>query len=137
MAPQVSQQEQEAKQDVELRVMAFARGSSTSPEYQAFMQANDALQQDQEAREPVAAVPAQDGRRCSVRGFDAATLDELKALQVRVKENATLTAFYTTQAALVALLEADQRPDQREDRPAVRPGAAGGVLLRWRPTTPM
>ena len=104
MAQEISQHEQEAKQDVELRVMAFARGIVASPEYQAFMQANGELAKNLEARSLLQQYQLKTNE-VQHRGYDAASLDELKALQVRVKENATLTAFYTTQAALVALLK--------------------------------
>ncbi len=104
MAVEISQQEQEAKQAVELQVMGFARAIVASPEYQAFITANGALAQDQEARSLLQQYQLKTNE-VQHRGYDAESLDELKALQVRVKENATLTAFYTTQAALVALLK--------------------------------
>ena len=104
MAIDVSRQEQEAKQDVELRVMAFARGILETPEYRAFRQANGDLAKNQEARELLRQYQLKTAE-VQRKGFDAASLDELKALQVRVKSNETLTAFYNTQAALVALLK--------------------------------
>lgn len=104
MAPQMSDQEQQARQDVELRVMGFARAIIATPEYRAFMQANGDLARDQEARSLLQQYQLKTAE-VQRRGYDAASLDELKALQVRVKENATLTAFYNTQAALVALLK--------------------------------
>ena len=104
MAVEISQQEQEAKRDVELRVMAFARAIVASPEYQAFMQANGELAKNQEARSLLQQYQLK-MNEVQHQGYDAASLDELKAVQLRVKENATLTAFYTTQAALVALLK--------------------------------
>ncbi len=104
MAQQISEQEQQAKQDVDLRVMGFARAIVASPEYQAFITANGELAKDQEARSLLQQYQLKTNE-VQHRGYDAASLDELKALQVRVKENATLTAFYATQAALVALLK--------------------------------
>ncbi|HIH02914.1 MAG TPA: YlbF family regulator [Methanoregulaceae archaeon] len=104
MAIEVSQQELEAKQDVELRVMAFARGIIASPEYQPFMQTNGDLAKNQETGDLLRKYQLKTAE-VQRKGFDAASLDELKALRVRVKSNETLTAFYNTQAALVALLK--------------------------------
>lgn len=84
--------------------MAFACAIVASPEYQAFITANGELAKDQEARNLLQQYQLKTNE-VQHRGYDAASLDELKALQIRVKENATLTAFYTTQAALVALLK--------------------------------
>jgi cell fate (sporulation/competence/biofilm development) regulator YlbF (YheA/YmcA/DUF963 family) len=104
MTPQMSEQEQQAREDVELRAMGFARAIVATPEYRAFMQANGELAQDREARSLLQQYQLKTNE-VRHRGYDAASLDELKALQVRVRENAILTAFYTTQAALVALLK--------------------------------
>ena len=130
MAVEVSQQEQEAKQDVERRVWAFARAIVDTQEYRSFMDANSALQLDREARELLQQYQLKTAE-VQRKGFDPATLDELKALQVRVKSNETLTAFYNAQAAVVACLK------QTNDRISERIGQQfaqarqGGVLLTW------
>jgi cell fate (sporulation/competence/biofilm development) regulator YlbF (YheA/YmcA/DUF963 family) len=103
MAEQVSQQEQEIRQDVERRVWAFARAIVNTLEYRSFMDANAALQQDREARSLLQQYQLKTNE-VQHRGYDAASLDELKALQVRVRSNGTLTAYYTAQAAVVACL---------------------------------
>jgi len=104
MADQVSQQEQDAGRDVKERVQAFARAILETEEYRAFMRANEALQQDETARDLLNLFQLKTAE-VQRTGFDATGLDALKALQGKVKENETLAAFFATQAALVALLK--------------------------------
>lgn len=92
------------QQDVQNRVRAFAQAIIETEEYRMFMQSNEELEKNTEAQDLL-----QQYQRKQIefqrKGFDAVMLDELKALQMKVKSNETLTKFFSSQAALVALLK--------------------------------
>lgn len=93
-----------SQNDVKVRVQAFAQAILDCEEYRAFMQSNEELQNNQDARNLLFRYQRKQ-QELQLTGYDPATLDELKELQMKVKSNEALTKFYNTQAALVALLK--------------------------------
>ncbi len=92
------------QQDVQNRVRAFAQAIIETEEYRTFMQSNEELEKNQESRNLLFRYQRKQ-QELQWSGYDAATLDELKDLQIKVKNDETLTKFFSSQAALVALLE--------------------------------
>ncbi len=68
------------------------------------MQSHEELKKNTEARDLYLHYQ-QKQQELQFSGYDAATLDELKAIQMKVKSNTTLTNYFTNQATLVALLK--------------------------------
>lgn len=97
-------QQPAAEQDVQRQVEAFARAILETPEYRAFKQASDVLQNDREASDLLQKYEHEKEELLEQIGLDAASLNELRALYDRVKSNATLTAFHSAQRALATLL---------------------------------
>lgn len=97
-------QHQAAEQDVQRQVEAFARAILETPEHRAFMQASDDLQNDREASDLLQQYEHKKAELLEQVGLDTAALNELKAVHDRVRSNATLAAFHSTQSALATLL---------------------------------
>lgn len=86
------------------QVNAFAQAIVECTEYRTFMECNEELDKNLEARELLERYQ-QNQRDLQWSGYDATLLDELKDLQRRVKSDETLTNFFNSQAALVDLLK--------------------------------
>ncbi len=95
---------QAAEQDVRRQVEAFARAILETPEYRAFRQASDVLQSDREASDLFQQYEHEKEELLEQIGLDAASLNELRVLYDRVKNNATLTAYHSAQRTLATLL---------------------------------
>ncbi|NVO66878.1 YlbF family regulator [Methanofollis tationis] len=90
--------------ELESQVKAFAQAILESEEYRTFMHCNENLERNQEARNLLLRYQRKQ-TELQWAGYDAATLDELKDLQMKVKNDETLTKFFSSQAALVDLLK--------------------------------
>lgn len=104
MTDRVSMQHQAAEQDVQRQVETFAGAILETPEYRAFKQASDVLQNDREASDLFQQYEHEKAELLEQIGLDAASLNELRALYDRVKSNATLTAYHSAQRTLATLL---------------------------------
>lgn len=90
--------------DLKLQVNAFAQAIVDCREYRTFMECNEELEKNLEARDLLERYQRKQ-TELQGSGYDASLLDELKDLQMRVKSDETLTNFFNSQAVLVALLK--------------------------------
>lgn len=106
-----------SQDDVKVRVQVFAQAILDCEEYRAFMQSNEELEKDQEARNLLFRYQKKQ-QELHWNSYDSATLDELKDLQMKVKNNESLTKFFNAQTALVALLkQTNDRISERIGQP--------------------
>ncbi|EHQ36332.1 YlbF family regulator [Methanoplanus limicola] len=93
-----------SQNDLKSLVKAFAHAILECEEYRTFMQCNEDLERNQEAKNLLIQYQRKQ-TELQWSGYDATTLDELKDLQMRVKNDETLTKFFSSQEALVDLLK--------------------------------
>lgn len=104
MTDRVSMQHQATEQDVQRQVEAFARAILETPEYRAFKQAADALRNDQAAWDLFQQYEKTKAALFDQIGLDAASFNEVRALDARIRSNATLTAYHGAERALATML---------------------------------
>ena len=114
MTDRESLEHQAGGQDVRGQAEAFARAILETPEYRAFRQADIVLQNDREAWDLFQQYEQTKADLLDKVGLDAASLNELRVLDARVRGNATLAAYQGAERALAALL--NRANDRISDR---------------------
>ena len=94
---------QSPEQAVEQKLQAFVDAVSDSEAYQQFMEANDALENDEEAMELLNEYRQK--QRQMQMNFDQSLMAELQEIQEEMDENETIQQHQQAQNELVELLQ--------------------------------